>query len=473
MAKFKPYTADQLMLFPSSIRDYVPKGHFARFINKVVEQLDTTGIEDKYSGLGQNTYHPKILVKLLFYGYAIGERSGRMIARRTETDTAYIYLAQMHKPDFRTINDFRKNNTKELSGYFVDIVRLCKDMGLIKIGQINIDGSKIKANAANRLTKNKDDYEKWLEKIDKKIKDILQEAGQADAEEDALYGDKRGDELPEDINTEEKLKRKLEKVMERFKQDKQKINLTDPDARFMKAGDGRISAGYNAQLAVTENQIIVASEVITDSNDRFALKPMVEAAQEALEEPVTEIAADSGYASYDNYEYLSKNNKRGYIPDQYHRKMESQEYHKYHYENFKYDKSEDVYICPEARKLTPYKTRRSDFGKVKRRQAIYKTSGCPACPAKQHCTKQPQRTIVREDRRTLLEAMRECLFSKEGREKYKNRLCTVEPVFGNIKHNLGYRYFLLRTLCKVKAEFRLMCIGHNLRKMHSILPQIA
>jgi transposase len=121
MAKFKPYVKDQLLMFPQSINDYVPEIHLARLVDKAVEKLDINDIENKYSELGQNTYHPKMLVKLLFYGYAIGERSGRMIARKTETDTAYIYLAQMYKPDFRTINDFRKNNLQELSQYFVDI----------------------------------------------------------------------------------------------------------------------------------------------------------------------------------------------------------------------------------------------------------------------------------------------------------------------------------------------------------------
>jgi len=314
MAKFKAYIADQLMLFPNSINDYVPQDHLSRLVNKVVERLDTSNIEDKYSNLGQNTYHPKILIKLLFYGYSIGERSGRMLARRTETDTAYIYLAQMYKPDFRTINDFRKNNIEELSRYFVDIVRLCKELGLVKIGQINIDGTKIQANAANRLTKTKDDYEKWLEKIDKRIKDILDEADQTDAKEDILYGDKRGDELPDDINTEEKLKIKLEKVIKRFEKNKGKVNLTDPDARFMKSDEGKISTGYNCQAAVTENQLIVASDVMQDPNDRAALEPMVKATEQNLEEPIKEIAADSGYSSYENYEYLSKNNKIRQIP---------------------------------------------------------------------------------------------------------------------------------------------------------------
>lgn len=469
MAKFKPYVADQLMLFPNSINNYVPQNHLSRVVNKVVEQLDATNIEDKYSDLGQNTYHPRILIKLLFYGYAIGERSGRMIARRTETDTAYIYLAQMYKPDFRTINDFRKNNLDELSQYFIDIIRLCKELGMVKIGQINIDGTKIQANAANRLTKSKDDYEKWLEKIDKRIKDILKEADQVDTEEDTLYGDKRGDELPDEINTEEKLKKKIEKVITRFKENKGKINLTDPDARFMKSDNGRIDTGYNCQVACTENQLIVASDVTQDTNDRTLLEPMVKETEKVLKEPIREIAADSGYSSYDNYEYLSKNNKTGYIPDQYLTKIQHQKHNNYRQENFKYDKTKDIYICPAGQELTRYKIRKRDNSYRKWRQTIYRASTCQTCKVKAYCTKQVQRTIAREDRRNLLEEMRKRLLSKAGKEKYLKRLYTTEPIFGNIKHNLGYRYFLLRTLKKVKGEFKLMCIGHNLKKIHLLL----
>ncbi len=212
MARFKPYRLDQFMLLPSSLHDFIPEGHLARLVDKVVEKLETAFIEDKYSELGQNTYHPKILIKLLFYGYAVGERSGRVIARRCETDTAYMYLAQMYRPDFRTINDFRKNNTRQLSEYLLDIIRMRKELGLVRIGQISIDSTKMKANAANRRTKTRDEYQKWLRSINDKIEKILEEADRVDAEEDEIYEDERGDELPEDIDTEEKLKRKLEEV---------------------------------------------------------------------------------------------------------------------------------------------------------------------------------------------------------------------------------------------------------------------
>ncbi|GAF88251.1 unnamed protein product, partial [marine sediment metagenome] len=286
----------QFMLFPKSIDDYVPKNHLSRMISNIVAQLDTKSIEDKYSSLGQNTYHPKILIKLLFYGYAIGERSGRKIASKCETDTAYIYLSQMYKPDFRTINDFRKNNILELSQYFIDILRMCKELGLISVGQMNIDGTKIKANAANRRTKTKEGYQRWIKRIDQKIKQILEEAEATDAKEDELYRDKRGDELPEELNTQEKLKAKIKKVMEKFNNEKEKINLSDPDAKFMKDGRYRIDTSYNCQASLSKEQIMLSSEVISEASDRKALELMVKTTEANLAQPVKEIAADAGYS---------------------------------------------------------------------------------------------------------------------------------------------------------------------------------
>ncbi len=474
MARFKPYRKKQLMLLPPSIEDFIPPSHLARVVDEVVEALDTEEIEDKYSDLGQNTYHPKIQLKLLFYGYATGNRSGRKIARMCETDTAYIYLAQMYRPDFRTINDFRKNNLDEIKRYFVEIIRMCKALGMVKVGEISIDGTKMKANAANRRTKNKDGYQKWLNRIEEEIRGILKEAEEIEEEENRLYGqDKRGDELPEEISAKDKLRKKIKKIMETLTTEKEKRNLTDPDARFMKGGRGKVDINYNGQIAVGEDQVILAAEVINEANDRDALTGILEQAERNTNSEIEEVIADSGYSSYDNYEYLQERGKKGYIPDQYLSKIEQGEYKKearhYHEENFVYDKEKDVYICPDGRELRPYKRRHSERGVKKRRQVIYRGIECSDCEVRKLCTKQKARTIAREERRELLEEMRERLLSEEGRKKYRKRLFTAEPPLGNIKHNLGYRGFLLRGLAKVDGEFKLMCIGHNLKKMQLVL----
>jgi len=247
------------------------------------------------------------------------------------------------------VDNFRKNNIAKLSEYFIEIIRMCKELDLIRIGQINIDGTKIKANAVNRRTKTKEEYQQWVKRIDERIKKILKEANQTDAEEDELYGNKRGDKLPKGINTEEKLKAKIKEVMKKFKDGKEKINLTDSEAKFMKTRNGSIDSSYNCQATVTKKQIIVSIKVITDSTDRKALELMIKTSDENLEKQVKEVAADAGYSSYDNYEYFVNNDKTGYIPDQNLRKDLRAGKNIYHQDNFLYKKDIDKYICPEGK----------------------------------------------------------------------------------------------------------------------------
>jgi len=225
VAKFKPKRDKQIMLLPPAIEDFIPESHFARVVSGIVDGLDTSTIEDKYSHLGQNTYHPKLLLKIFFYGYATGTRSGRKLATACETDCAFMYLAQMYRPDFRTINDFRKNNIIEIEGFFLDVIKICADLGLAKAGSISIDGSKIRANASAKRTKDKQSYKLWLERIEAEIAKMLKEAGEIDKREDKEYGDKRGDELPKEIREKAALKKKISDCLSSFSDDeKQKLN---------------------------------------------------------------------------------------------------------------------------------------------------------------------------------------------------------------------------------------------------------
>ena len=256
--------------------------------------------------------------------------------------------------------------------------------------------------------------------------------------------------------------------MEKFKNEKEKINLTDSDAKFMKDGRYRIDTSYNCQASLTKEQIILSSEVLTEASDRKALELMVETSEANLAQPVKEIAADAGYSSYDNYEYLENKNKIGYIPDQNLRK-DLKEKGPYHRDRFHYNPEEDSFLCPEGKILKLYKIRRKDCPYRKFQMKIYKAKACPSCPKRTLCTRQKYRTISIEDRKVLLDQMRNRLQTEEGRKKYLQRLWTTEPVFGNLKYNLGYRHFFLRSLEKVKGEFRLMCIGWNLKKMHKLM----
>jgi len=477
LAKFKQNRQSHVMLLPPSIDDFIPESHFARVVSSIVDKLNTNSIENKYSHLGQNTYHPKILLKILFYGYATGSRSGRKLAGLCEVDCAFMYLSQMYRPDFRTINDFRKNNAFEIEGFFVDVVKVCAGLGMVKVGAISIDGSKIRANASAKRTKDRQGYEKWLEKLEGEIKQILKEADEVDAKEDDLYGDNRGDELPKEIRKKHALKEKIEEILKDFDDRNPKINLTDPDANFMKAPKSAIDTAYNGQIAVTDNQIIVAADVSKSANDRGELSKMIEQTEDGLDIEINQILADSGYSSCDNYEYLARREKDAYIPDQYFEKVKQKAYedekNKYHLENFIFDKQNSCYICPEGKTLKYHKKRITKQAKIKRNQAIYKGNDCLNCKVKHLCTKSKQRTISRDLREDLVLAMREKLLSSEGQQIYRRRLYTVEPPFAHLKYNLGYKTFLLRSIKKVRAEFKLMCIGYNLRKIWSFKTTVA
>jgi transposase len=479
MAKFKPFHEFQKPLIgftPEAFLDYVetviPKDHLCRLVKEVVFSLDTEAIEATYSFLGQRTYHPKLVLSVLFYGYATGVRSSRKLAERCLSDHIFIYLMQCYTPDHRTISDFRKNNLKEIERYFVDIVRIFSALGYTQIGKIYLDGTKIKGNASAKRTKDKAGFEKWLSEITEEIASILKEAEIIDnQEEDRCKIDPEQEVLQKKLSDRTYLKGKIEEALEIMKEEnREKINLTDRDANHMKSGGSKdIRPGYNCQAAVTETGIIVAGEAVTEANDRNQLKPMIEQTESNTQEKVKEVAADCGYGSYANYEYLEQREIDGYVPDSNFQQYKSGEYKKeenrYHYSNFTYDSASDSYVCPEGKRLTYWKTRTNKTDSRQWNHKVYKGTACGTCEKRPHCTKSKVRELLIDMREPLLQKMREKLLSDDGKRKYFMRHYIIEPIFGHLKFNVGYRNFLLRGLEKVRAEFKLMCIGWNLKKM--------
>lgn len=479
MAKFKPLRKDQVFLLPPCLDDFVPEGHLARLVWEVVERLDTSAIEDKYSERGQHTYHPKTMVALLIYGYAIGIRSGRKIASACQTDTAFMYLSHMRQPDFRTINDFRKNHTEELAGYFRAVLGACRELGLGKVGAIAIDGTKLRANASAKRSKDREGLKELDERLRAEVEEILAEAARADEAEDELYGEGRGDELPAELRRKQDMIARIEEVLARTGEG-EKTNLTDPDARFMLLAEGKIKPAYNAQLAVSEDHLILAAEVTEEASDRRQLKPLLEQALVNLErthkhrgegeegeaappQAPPRVLADAGYASYENYLYLAQQGIDAYLPDQGLAAAEREETGPFGKENFRYDPQADCYVCPRGKTL-PLAKEHVCEGKVRRRQRIYRGRECGTCPVRAACTRGKARTIYRDMREHLKEQMREKLQSEEGRAVYRERMHMVEAPFGHLKHNLGYRHFLLRGIEKVRGEFALMCMAYNLTR---------
>lgn len=469
MPNFIPYNQSQLMLLPLDIKEMIPEDHLVHAVDAVVERLDLSSIYEKVENSegGRPCYHPLMLVKVLFYAYATGVRSSRKIAARLQSDIFFMYLAAMQRPDFRTISDFRKEHLGQLKELFKQIVVICLELGMAKVGHVAIDGTKMRASAGRRRTKGEGKLEDMAEKIEKEIDKILEEASETDEREDRLYGDKRGDELPEELRKREDLLEKIEKAKEVLKKKGWKeANITDPDCRFMQDADGGKDTSYNTQVAVDgEVQVIVANDVTSEVNDVGQFIPVYEQIKENTGKKPEEVSADCGYFSGENAIYIDRNKVDTYLPDQMFEKEVKEGIGEFDRRNFKYNEEEDTLTCPGGKRLV-FKQNYMQNGI---RSRLYIGEECFSCERRVECTRGKARHIKVSEVDGLVKRMREKLLSEEGKERYKKRLSTVEPVLGNLKKNLGYRDFLLRGIEKVKGEFNLMCIAHNLKKIHKHL----
>lgn len=423
---------NQEFLFAKKPEDFLPENHLARAVYQIVELLNLIKIEEKYSELGQNAYNPKTMVRILFNGYSIGIRSSRKISKACEERFDFVYLADGLKPSHDRISDFRKDNLEELKHLFQEIVLIGADLGLAKFGNIktSIDGSKVRANASAKLSKDEEGLKKLLEKTKEEINKMFEEAEQIDNEEDEKYGkENRGDELPKKLQSKRSREKAIREAYEKLKKqkevmkaevrkeknreptetelkkiEKRKINVTDNDAKFMKERNGVIKPNYNVQLSVDEKeQFILANDVVDECNDQHQLIPMLNQTKENLGESPKQAKADNGY--YPQLEEATK-------------------------------------LFPEIDLYIDDKNRRKEDLDLKK---------------------------IKEEYDEISYKNLKKLLSKKGNKEYKKRMHTVEPPFGNIKFNLGYQYFLLRGLNKVKGEFSLMCIAHNLKKIVSFL----
>jgi transposase len=431
MAKgYRPYLPEQDFLLPPSLREWLPENHLAYFVGDVVGQLDLSPMHAVYGEelRGQPPYDPRMMTKLLLYGYCVGVFSGRKIQQRIAEDIAFRVLAAGNEPDFRTISDFRKIHLETLKGFFEQVLKIALAAGAMKVGRVALDGTKIKANASKHKAMSYDRMKEQEKAIRAQVEELLARAEAADAEEDALYGkDKRGDELPEELQRREtRLKRIQEArkaVEERAREkaqaegkpdkaakpeDKAQYNFTDPESRIMKSPEGFVQA-YNAQAAVEPVlQLIVGQAVTQAANDKEQIEPMVEVIEEQSGQRPEELLADSGYCSEKNLEHL------------------------------------DSAAAPEKRIEAYIATGRQKHGEVR--------NSCPRGPLPKGATR--------------VDRMRRKLQTKAGAAIYAARKVIVEPVFGQIKQARGFRRFSLRGLAKVRAEWALVCATHNILKMY-------
>ena len=468
MRIFKDYDQRQTYLLPPSLDEFVGPEHPARIINDVVDSIDLSPVTSKYNGGGSTAYHPRMMLKVIIYAYSQCVYSSRRIGRGLESDTAFMYLSGMQHPDFRTICLFRATHCEAISDIFVEIVRLCASLGMVGLGHVSFDGTKLKANASIKQTKDKKALRKEMRRVKEKIKKLLKRAEEVDETEDAMYGpDNNGGGIPDEIKDKEYRLKKLQEAKKELEKEKlKKVNVTDKDARLMQNSRKVIQPGYNGQIGVdTKEQIIVAADIIQEATDHHQLKPMLEQTEENFGKLPDEVSADAGYSSYDNFEYVEDKEIDAYIPDNKIESLDKKEAcdKKYDKSNFSYDEKANQYTCPEGKFLVPH----SKIKKNSRELTVYRSTDCKGCLVRKKCTKAEARTITRDGREPLQEKMRKKLRSKEGKVIYQQRGHTVEPVFSNIKWNRPKLIIMMRGKKKVRGEFLLMCIVHNIGKIIS------
>ena len=455
---FRAWNIDQPLLLPLAVQDFVANDHLARFVlGLIVDELDLIEIVAAYSNeKGQPPFDPHMMTALLLYAYCRGIYSSRRIAQACRERVDFMSIIALDPPDFRTISNFRKRHLKALAGLFVQVLKLCEKAGLVKLGHVALDGTKIKANASKHKAMSYVRMEKRAAELEAEVAKWLSSAEAADAGEDKLYGrDKTGEEMPDWVADKKRraetiraakaaleaeakaaaeAKVKEEAAAEEKRQaegrkkpgpkavppsgepdPKAQKNFTDPESRIMKSKDGFVQA-FNAQAAVdAEAQIIVAQAVTQDANDKRQLAPMTDAIETNLGRKPEQLSADSGYCSNANIEALETRGIDGYI--------------------------------------APGRTKDTADGTAEASMA--------APPADASGTASPEPASVP----TRVEAMREKIKAGGHDSPYRLRKQLPEPVFGQIKQARGFRQFLLRGLEKVHAEWSIVCTAHNLLKL--------
>ena len=455
---------DQQTFLPASIEEYVDKDAPVWAYDAFVEALDFSelGIELDDRKVGNSSYDPKAMLKLLVYGYAYGVRSSRKLERETHYNMSFIWLTGGLKPDHKTIAEFRCNNRTALSRVLRQCARLCLELDLVAGNTLFVDGSNIAANASLRHHWSKSRCRKRLQKIDRRIEEILSECERVDSEEAEVGSLVK---LREELADQQARRQKIEGILRQLRSsDKAWVNTTDPECVSTKGRQG-FRAGYKMQSVVDEKHgLIVQADVVAESHDTNELRNQVKRAQETLGEVCETVCADSGYANYDEMEKLEDEGIKVIVPSR--RQANRQEPKPFEKSQFEYDREKDVYVCP-AGKLMTYR------GIEKGKRKIYRAGGsvCRQCCHFGRCTKAGKngRKIVRYLNEEFRESMAAQYQQPESQEIYKLRKEKAELPFALIKWNLKAGHFLLRGLSKVKAEASLLASCFNLVRMINLL----
>ncbi len=477
--KVSPIESDPGILSPDNLFDLLPEDHDCYVYAEIFRQLDTTGVECKYSPKGQHAYHPQLIVSILIYAYSHGVFSAREIERRCGQDLAFMYICGMNCPNFRVLSDFRKDNSDFFHDCFKQTVRLAIESKLASLGHIGLDGSKFKANSSKHKAMSYKRLKEREAELVAEIEELVGKAARCDREEDEAYRERTGYEIPEDLKYKEKrletIQAAKEALEEREKElnpgkeieDKKQIGFADTDARIMgKQSD--FDYRYNGQISVdSDNQIIVGQHLSQNANDKKEIAPALETIRDATDGRLPEImSADNGYLSGDNLEALEESGVDCYIATSKGEKKNETPLDESGRElvkaDFQYDPEQDCFTCPGGQPSILIRETKSG-------EKTYRGSGetCAARHYRPRCCRSKKgeaRTINTDDKEPLRQQMNDKMEQQEAKDIYKERKVIVEPVFGQIK-NTGFRGFNVRGKNKVAGEFSLVCAAHNIKKI--------
>lgn len=510
---FKEYNQKQLML-PMDLESLIPANHMVRVINRAIDLMKLEPLFAKYPGGGRPSFHPVMMTKLIVYAYADKNFSSRRIEKAARENIMYMWLCGGNVPDFKTINTFRSERMKDIIlDVFSEVVELLVEQKYIKLDNYFLDGTKIEANANKYSWVWGKSTKRYKEKLREKCKELFAAAELANQAENEEYGDENLEELggdkPIDSKAiEEAVKRidekladnpadkKLQKAkkiiekdylprMKKYEQqeellaDRNSYSKTDTAATFMRMKEdhmknGQLKPGYNVQIG-TENQFVVGYSVHQEAGDTSCLKDHFEELKKGLKGKLpNNVVADAGYGSEENYEYLQEAKLGNYVKYNTFHKEASRKWKSdlTRVQNWQYDEEKDEYICG-CGKILQFQYERSQKSKSGYRSVvrIYESTDCSGCPYRDRCVKKgnnpsANRRIYINRRGNELKAQtRANLTSEYGLQMRSLRPVEVESVFGNIKGNFGMRRFTLKGMAKVKLEWGLHCIAHNMRKL--------
>jgi transposase len=499
---FKNYTPNQVMILPPSLEELIDKNHPVRIVNQVIDRIDIDPLLKKFKGGGTSSYHPRMLLKVLVYGYLNNTYSSRRMESALKENIHFMWLAAMNKPDHNTINRFRSERLKDvLKTVFGKVVELLVEAGHLSLNEIYTDGTKLEAQAnrytfvwGNAIKKSKARIEEQLKELwayaervaAQELKDEAPDSFAAVSAErvsktiaridQALEGKKISKEKRQKLNY---AKKNWPTNLERYAQQEQILkkrnsySKTDTDATFMRMKEdhmknGQLKPAYNVQLS-SHNQYVVNYSLHQNPTDTTTLSKHLESYHTLYKHYPQVLVADAGYGSEENYLLLAKHKIEGYIKhNQFDREQRSKMVDWFKSDKLEYHKKKDIVYCPigEPMKRIGTSTHITANG-FKQTLARYQPSKCKGCPVRDVCHDQKGNRIVEINHRLrkLKQQANAKLKSEKGIAYRKKRPADIEPVFANLKHNKNFKRFMLKGLNKVEIETGLLAIAHNLAKM--------